>query len=742
MEELLPSDPAHLGGNRLQRRLGAGGMGVVYLARTPTGAPAAVKVIQPEYAEQPEFRARFRREAASARRVSSPWVVPVLGADTEAEAPWLATAFVPGPSLAEAVTACGPLPDHGVRVLGKVLARAVAAVHDAGLVHRDLKPGNVLLALDGPRLIDFGIARPTAAEETDLTSDSMVVGTPGFLSPEQARAREVGPASDVFSLGCLLAYAATGRPPFGTGAADALLYRTVHDEPDLDGVGDEGLRALLERCLAKEPGERPTAAEVDTALAGEAPEGDIDWLPDAVVRMVAERSAEMLQLPGVEPTEVSGGPAGEPGDADTAGSAGGTATTVAGGTTGPPGPGRRRVLALAGGGAALLAAGGGAALWAVLRDDDDPPAEASGPHWTVGLHADLTGPQKTAGTAQERAARLAVEQFNARENKPFTLKLAVADDRGDPGRAKSVARRLTGDRKVLAVLGPTGYGATQAALDVYEGARVPLLTVSEGSFSAAQTALLAATPKGYFHATVLGAQASFATVVTLAGQSAANMGLLADRAGAIRGWEHSTIAHSAAGQMQLGLYLRVVPAAAGDEALAPVVADILDQGVDSFYYTGTPERAAVVARELAKRGFDGPRFLDEPAATGPFTTAAADAAEGWQALTPYVGADADPVRDFAAAHRKRFGDAPGPWAAEAYDVTRLIADRLTAVTRKGRRAPTRALLTESLAGARFKGLTTTYSFDDERQIEQGKIHHHRVEGGRFGYVGPVALPGS
>lgn len=188
MERLLPADPSQLGGHRLLGRLGAGGMGVVYLARTEAGELAAVKVIQPEFAGQAEFRARFRREAASAQSVDSPWVVRVLDADTEAAAPWLATAFVPGPSLAEAVPECGTLPPRVVRVLGKVLARALEAVHGTGLVHRDVKPGNVLLALDGPRLIDFGIAKDAGV--TALTAHDAIVGTPGYLSPEQARARD------------------------------------------------------------------------------------------------------------------------------------------------------------------------------------------------------------------------------------------------------------------------------------------------------------------------------------------------------------------------------------------------------------------------------------------------------------------------------------------------------------------------------------------------------------------------
>lgn len=302
MEPLRGADPARIAGYRLLRRLGAGGMGVVYLARSPGGALAAVKVIRPAHSDDAGFRARFRREVETAGRVANPWVVPLLDADPDAESPWLATAFVPGPSLAEAVEERGPLPYGTVRVLGARLAEALDAVHGAGLVHRDVKPGNVLLAVDGPRMIDFGIAR--MPEDTALTASGMVVGSPGFLSPEQAqgRGREIGPASDVFSLGCLLVYAVTGERPFGHGSAAETLVRTVHDEPQLDDVPRE-LLPLLRGCMAKEPGSRPTVADVRQALDGVGEGGA--WLPESLIRLIARRSAVVLALPAVEATEVT-----------------------------------------------------------------------------------------------------------------------------------------------------------------------------------------------------------------------------------------------------------------------------------------------------------------------------------------------------------------------------------------------------------------------------------------------------
>ncbi|MFD9457958.1 serine/threonine-protein kinase, partial [Streptomyces sp. NPDC059985] len=296
MQPLHATDPARVGGYRILGRLGAGGMGVVLLGRSAGGALAAVKLVRAEYADDPAFRVRFRREVAIARQVRSPWAVPVVDADTEAPAPWLATEFVPGPPLGDAVARAGGLPPDSVRLLGARLAEALGAVHGAGLVHRDVKPANVLLASDGPRLIDFGIAR--ALDDTVLTATDVVIGSPGFLSPEQAQGGRVGPPSDIFALGCVLAYAATGRRPFGSGPVEAMLFRTVHDTADTTGIPHD-LLPVIAACLAKAPADRPTAEELNLALTGDAPG---PWLPAPLLQLIAERSARMLQLPDIEPT--------------------------------------------------------------------------------------------------------------------------------------------------------------------------------------------------------------------------------------------------------------------------------------------------------------------------------------------------------------------------------------------------------------------------------------------------------
>ncbi|MFI6638845.1 serine/threonine-protein kinase [Streptomyces sp. NPDC050504] len=246
--------PERIGGYTVERKLGAGGMGTVYLARSRGGRAVAVKVARPELAADPHFRERFRAEVAAARSVGGFHTAPVVDADPAAEAPWLATAYVPGPTLAALLEAGGPMDEARLRQLGAALAEALAAIHGCGLVHRDLKPGNIIMAPDGPRVLDFGIAR--ALESTRLTATGVAFGTPGFLAPEQALGVEVDGAADVFALGAVLV-AAAGGSAFGAGTPMGLMYRSVHEPPDLAAV-PEALRPVLASCLAKEPAQRPS----------------------------------------------------------------------------------------------------------------------------------------------------------------------------------------------------------------------------------------------------------------------------------------------------------------------------------------------------------------------------------------------------------------------------------------------------------------------------------------------------
>ncbi|BBA98246.1 putative serine/threonine protein kinase [Actinacidiphila reveromycinica] len=325
MEELKADDPRWIGAYRLLGRLGVGGMGQVFLARSERGRTVAVKLVRPHLAEQDEFRSRFRREVGAARRVGGRWTAPVLDADTEAAVPWVATGYVPGPSLQQVVGKDhGPLPERSVRVLAAGLARALADIHGAGLVHRDLKPSNVMITIDGPRVIDFGIARALeTVTDASLTGPGAMVGSPAFMSPEQVRGDRVTPACDVFCLGSVLAYAATGLQPFGAAGSGvhAQMFRIVQEPPDLDAV-PEGLRDLVAACLTKDPQGRPSLAEVERMLApagadgpsgpegpegpegpgrGDGPDGleggdGEPWLPGAIVAQLGRHAVRLLEL--------------------------------------------------------------------------------------------------------------------------------------------------------------------------------------------------------------------------------------------------------------------------------------------------------------------------------------------------------------------------------------------------------------------------------------------------------------
>ncbi|NEA64393.1 serine/threonine-protein kinase [Streptomyces sp. SID12488] len=307
MEKLRDGDPVRIGAYRLVARLGAGGMGHVYAARSERGRTVAVKLVRRELAEQDEFRDRFRQEVAAARRVGGHWTAPVLDADTEAEVPWLATGYVAGPSLKQVVGHDhGPLPEYSVRVLAAGLAHALHDIHAAGIVHRDLKPSNVLVTIDGPRVIDFGIARALeTVTEGGLTRAGALVGSPGFMAPEQVRGDRVTAAADVFCLGSVLAYAVTGTLPFGAvgSGAHAMMFRIAQEEPDLTGV-PESLAALVRDCLHKDPAQRPTPEQIlartgvsaAPVVAGTDGYERDTWLPGALIAQLGRHAVRLLEM--------------------------------------------------------------------------------------------------------------------------------------------------------------------------------------------------------------------------------------------------------------------------------------------------------------------------------------------------------------------------------------------------------------------------------------------------------------
>ncbi|WP_344294479.1 serine/threonine-protein kinase, partial [Streptomyces synnematoformans] len=298
LRPLGADDPRTVAGYRLAGRLGAGGMGKVYLSYTRGGRPVAIKVIRPEFADDPEFRRRFAQEVHAAQRVQGLYTAPVVDSDTEGDQPWLATAYVTGPALADVVTEERPLPLDSVVLLVAGVAEALTAIHGAGVVHRDLKPSNVLLAADGPRVIDFGIAR--AADATALTGSGLLIGTPAFMSPEQAAGRKLTPATDVFALGQVAVFAATGRPAHGEGPSHAVVYRIVHEEPDLTGVPDV-LRPVVDLCLGKDPAERGALAEIIRACETAGGQTQLrigeGWLPPPVAAEITERTRGVAAPP-------------------------------------------------------------------------------------------------------------------------------------------------------------------------------------------------------------------------------------------------------------------------------------------------------------------------------------------------------------------------------------------------------------------------------------------------------------
>lgn len=340
MQPLGVDEPTVVGPYRLLGRLGSGGMGRVYLGRSAGGRTVAVKIVHPHFALDEEFRARFRREVEAARRVGGAYTAPVLDAGPDAPVPWVATAYAAGPSLSAAVADAGPLPEHSVRVLGAGLAEALSAVHGLDLVHRDVKPSNVLLTLDGPLLIDFGIARATDGTAS-LTSTGVSVGSPGYMSPEQILGKGVTGAADVFSLGAVLAYAATGSSPFPGDSSASLLYKVVHEEPELGALSGD-LRDVVADCLSKDPAARPSPSALASRLAAEGAARLVTagWLPGPLVEQVSRSAVQLLNLEAadVPPSGVVGFSSPSVGDSNGSAPAEGPRAAVTDGSRATPPP--------------------------------------------------------------------------------------------------------------------------------------------------------------------------------------------------------------------------------------------------------------------------------------------------------------------------------------------------------------------------------------------------------------------
>ncbi|TDC12890.1 DUF4352 domain-containing protein [Streptomyces sp. 8K308] len=447
MQPLGPTDPQVIGEYRLVGRLGAGGMGKVYLARSSRGRAVALKLVLPELAHEPQFRQRFRNEVEAARRIGGQWTAPVLDADMAAETPWVATGYVAGPSLQEVVAggAHGPLPERSILALGNGLARALRDIHAAGLIHRDVKPSNVLITIDGPRVIDFGIARAAEVTSSALTRTGAVVGSPGFMSPEQCRGDQLTPASDVFCLGSVLAFAATGRSPFGgpESAMPVLMLRILQDEKDLSGVTD-GLRDLITACLAPAPSDRPTVEQVIAATDGAVRWDDQTadpWLPAGLLAGLGRQAVGLLG--SEEPVRAPAAPAvqfgkpsqpvptspafGPPTTQPPAPYAAPTATAYAAGPTPPVGgygqtapmaptpPGRRQGGLVAAALVGVLVVGGLVAVLANGGSNDGDDAASDSPTGSEEEGAYTGDPEEAElSSGEERITSTGEQEYNFR----------------------------------------------------------------------------------------------------------------------------------------------------------------------------------------------------------------------------------------------------------------------------------------------------------------------------------------
>ncbi|QKV71731.1 ABC transporter substrate-binding protein [Streptomyces harbinensis] len=615
-----------------------------------------------------------RRPAAPVRPPHHPCLIPFLGGGTDLDGTWEAYPYEPGPALSEAVTGYGPLPRQTVRTLGGLLAGGLDALHAAGLAHGAPHPGNVLLAAGGPRLADTARAAPGGDR-----------------------------AADILTLGRTLGYAATGRSP--------------HDPADLADV-PRTLLEVLQACLDPDPRMRPTAGDLAGELGGTPATG---WLPPPLAAALAERAAHRpREHPDPAPPGRRPGPRDAPRND--------TPRAVP-----DPPPARRGLLALAGGG--LLLAGAAAfGSWLLRRADGTPAAAGpAGARWTIGLHADLSGPQARQGRGQHNGITLALEELNEHGNLPFRLALAVHDDVGDPPSAARAAAELAADPAVLVVIGPTGDAVADTAARVYQDAGVPVLTLSAGDFA----------DRADYPTVLHGRPATRATGLAIprclaqADPPPSRIGLVDDRGADRHSWLITRAVGSAVDRTRTALVPKVLPA--GTEDFAPAAAELLGHGVDAVVYGGPADGAARLARALRDAGWAGTAYATEAALDPVFLADAREAAEGWQFVAGCTDALADPrTGGFAPVHRRRFRQDPEPYAPEGYDAARMVVTAMQRTVEEGESLSRSGVLSR-LRALTYHGLTRPLAFDGAGDYAGPgpAAYRYQVQSGRFRFLGPA-----